>query len=110
MIACLPFSGQLLSSLHSAPTVGWLGILYLGAVPTAIGFSTWAYALARMPTGQLAISTYIVPPLVIVLGLIVFDVVPPVLGIAGGLVCLAGVALSRRRKLSVATLSRQNCQ
>jgi drug/metabolite transporter (DMT)-like permease len=97
MIACLPFSGQLLSALHSAPTIGWLDILYLGAVPTAVGFSTWAYALARMPTGQLAISTYVVPPLVIILGLIVFGVVPPVLAIAGGAVCLVGVALSRRR-------------
>jgi drug/metabolite transporter (DMT)-like permease len=97
MIACLPFSGQLITGLLTAPTVGWLGILYLGAIPTSLAFSTWAYALYRMPAGQLGISTYIVPPLAIILGLIVFGVVPPVLAIVGGAICLVGVALSRRR-------------
>jgi drug/metabolite transporter (DMT)-like permease len=97
MIACLPFSGQLVTGLQSAPIGGWLGILYLGAIPTSLAFSTWAYALYRMPAGQLGISTYIVPPLAIVLGLIVFGVVPAWLAIVGGAICLVGVALSRRR-------------
>lgn len=97
MIACVPFSGQLVSGLSSAPLAGWLGVLYLGAVPTALAFSTWAYALSRMPAGQLGISTYIVPPLAIILGLIVFGVVPAWLAIIGGAICLVGVALSRRR-------------
>jgi drug/metabolite transporter (DMT)-like permease len=97
MIACLPFSGQLLAGLHSAPVGGWLGILYLGAIPTSLAFSTWAYALSRMPAGQLGISTYIVPPLAILLGLLVFGVVPAWLAIVGGAICLVGVALSRRR-------------
>ncbi len=72
-------------------------MVYLGAVPTALAFSTWAYALARMPAGQLGISTYVVPPLAIVLGFIVFAEVPAPLAIAGGAICLVGVALSRRR-------------
>jgi drug/metabolite transporter (DMT)-like permease len=97
MIACLPFTGQLLDGLHSAPVSGWLGILYLGAIPTSLAFSTWAYALSRMPAGQLGISTYIVPPLAIVLSLIVFGIVPAWLAIVGGAICLVGVALSRRR-------------
>jgi drug/metabolite transporter (DMT)-like permease len=86
-----------------APLAGWLGILYLGAIPTAVAFSTWAYALSRMPAGQLGISTYIVPPLAIVLGLIVFGEVPPVLAIVGGAICLVGVALSRRKSRVRAT-------
>jgi drug/metabolite transporter (DMT)-like permease len=97
MLACLPFSGQLVAQLASAPTGGWLGMVYLGAIPTALAFSTWAYALSRMPAGQLGISTYLVPPLVVIAGLIVFGVVPPVLAIVGGVICLVGVALSRRR-------------
>ena len=101
MIACLPFSGQLLAGLQSAPTSGWLGILYLGAVPTSLAFSTWAFALSRMPAGQLGVSTYIVPALAILLGLLVFGVVPPILAIVGGVICLVGVALSRRRSRPV---------
>jgi len=66
-------------------------------VPTALAFSTWAYALSRMPAGQLGVTTYVVPPLVIIFGFLIFGEVPAVLAIAGGVVCLVGVALSRRR-------------
>jgi len=97
MIACLPFSGALITALHTAPVWGWLGVLYLGAIPTSLAFSTWAYALYRMPAGQLGVSTYVVPPLAIVMSLIFFGVIPPLLAIVGGALCLVGVALGRRR-------------
>lgn len=97
MVACLPFSGQLASSLAASPVAAVLGVVYLGIVPTALGFSTWAYALQRTPAGRLSISTYIVPPLAIVMGLLVFGEIPVPLAIVGGVVCLAGVAVSRRR-------------
>jgi drug/metabolite transporter (DMT)-like permease len=96
-VACLPFAGELAHGVTTAPLSAILGVVYLGAVPTALAFSTWAYALARMPAGQLGISTYVVPPLAIVLGFIVFAEVPAPLAIAGGAICLAGVALSRKR-------------
>ena len=72
-------------------------MVYLGVVPTALAFSTWAYALSRMDAGRLGVTTYLVPPLVIVLGWLLLDEVPPALALVGGAVCLAGVALSRRR-------------
>jgi drug/metabolite transporter (DMT)-like permease len=56
-----------------------------------------------MPAGQLGVSTYVVPPLAIVLGLIVFGEVPPALAIVGGAICLVGVAVSRRKSRRVAT-------
>lgn len=97
LIACLPFTGQLVGELSAAPTASWLGIVYLGVVPTALAFTTWGFALGRMPAGQLGVTTYIVPPLAIVMGLIFFGEVPPMLAIAGGVLSLVGVALSRRR-------------
>lgn len=96
-IACTPFAGQLAGSLATAPVGAWLGILYLGVVPTALAFTTWGYALGRMPAGQLGVTTYIVPPLAIIMGLIFFGEVPAPIAIAGGVVCLTGVALSRRK-------------
>lgn len=96
LLVCLPFAGQLASSLATAPAPAVLGVVYLGIVPTALGFSTWAYALQRTTAGRLSISTYIVPPIAIVLGLVVFGEVPPWLAVVGGVVCLSGVALSRR--------------
>jgi drug/metabolite transporter (DMT)-like permease len=97
LVACLPFTGELIRDVADAPPEGILGMLYLGAIPTALAFSTWAYALSRMPAGQLGVSTYIVPPLAIVMGVLVFQEVPAVLAVVGGAVCLVGVALSRRR-------------
>ncbi len=97
MIACLPFAGELVRDLQAAPPSAITGAIYLGAVPTALAFSTWAYALSRMPAGRLGVTTYIVPPLAILLGFLIFSEVPAVLAIVGGLICLVGVALSRRR-------------
>ena len=97
MVACLPFAGSLVSDIQSAPLQSLLGVIYLGAIPTALAFSTWAYALSRMPAGQLGVSTYLVPPLAIVFGVIAFAEVPVPLAIAGGVLCLVGVALSRRK-------------
>lgn len=100
MVVCLPFAGDLISGLATAPPQGILGMLYLGAIPTALAFSTWAYALSRMPAGQLGVSTYIVPPLAVIMGVIAFREVPAVLAVVGGAVCLVGVALSRRRSVN----------
>jgi drug/metabolite transporter (DMT)-like permease len=94
---CLPWAGLLLDELGRAPTGSIAGMVYLGVVPTALAFSTWAYALSRMDAGKLGVTTYVVPPLVILMGWLLLDEVPPALALVGGAVCLAGVALSRRR-------------
>jgi drug/metabolite transporter (DMT)-like permease len=96
-LCCLPWSGALADELGRAPAASIAGMVYLGVVPTALAFSTWAYALTRMDAGKLGVTTYLVPPLVIVLGWLLLDEVPPALALVGGAVCLAGVALSRRR-------------
>jgi drug/metabolite transporter (DMT)-like permease len=96
-LCCLPWSGTLVGQLGHAPVGSILGMVYLGAVPTALAFSTWAYALSRMDAGTLGVTTYLVPPLVIGLGWLLLDEVPPALALVGGGVCLVGVALSRRR-------------
>jgi drug/metabolite transporter (DMT)-like permease len=96
-LCCLPWAGALAGELGRAPAGSIVGMVYLGAVPTALAFSTWAYALTRMDAGKLGVTTYVVPPLVIVLGWLLLDEVPPALALVGGAVSLAGVALSRRR-------------
>jgi drug/metabolite transporter (DMT)-like permease len=95
-LCCLPWAGALVRDLGTAPAGSIAGMVYLGVVPTALAFSTWAYALTRMDAGRLGVTTYLVPPLVILLGWLLLDEVPPALAVVGGAVCLAGVALSRR--------------
>ena len=96
-ITCLPFTGDLIAELQEAPTVAIVGVVYLGAVPTALAFSTWAYALSRMPAGRLGVTTYVVPAIVVALGFLFFQEIPTLLAIIGGVVCLVGVAVSRRK-------------
>ncbi len=96
-IACLPFLGSLIHDVRAAPAGAILGAVYLGAVPTALAFSMWAFALSKMPAGQLGVTTYIVPAIVVLLGFVAFREVPAPLAIAGGAVCLLGVGLSRKR-------------
>jgi drug/metabolite transporter (DMT)-like permease len=96
-IACLPFAGSLVTEVQDAPVAAILGMVYLGAVPTALAFSTWAYALSRMPAGQLGVTTYVVPTIVVIAGVIAFQEIPGILAIIGGVICLIGVAVSRRR-------------
>jgi drug/metabolite transporter (DMT)-like permease len=95
-IACLPFSSELIEGVLDAPDSAVIGVLYLGAVPTALAFSTWAYALARMPAGELGVTTYVVPALVVLFGWLLLAEIPVPLAIIGGVVCLLGVAVSRK--------------
>ena len=96
-LACLPFAGRLVAELRVAPASVWWSVLYLGLVPTALAFSTWAYALSRSNAGRLGVTTYAVPPLAIGLGWLLLGEVPLPLALVGGALSLAGVALSRRR-------------
>jgi drug/metabolite transporter (DMT)-like permease len=96
-LCCLPWAGSLAAELGQAPPGSVAGLVYLGAVPTALAFSTWAYALARTGAGRLGVTTYLVPPLVVLLGWLLLGEVPPAVAVGGGVICLAGVALSRGR-------------
>jgi drug/metabolite transporter (DMT)-like permease len=96
-VCCLPFAGQLVSELQAAPLPATLGLVYLGVFPTAIAFTTWAYALSLIDAGKLAATTYLVPGTTIVISWLVLGEVPTFWGLAGGAVCLVGVGLTRRR-------------
>jgi len=95
-LACLPFAPTLLGELGQADAsaVGWA--VYLGVFPTAVAFTTWAYALARTTAGRMGATTYLVPPLTVLMGWMILGEIPPVLALLGGALCLAGVAVSRR--------------
>lgn len=96
-LCCLPFAGQLVSELQAAPPAATWGLAYLGIFPTAIAFTTWAYALSLVDAGKLAATTYLVPGTTILISWLLLGEVPAFLGLVGGLVCLVGVALTRRR-------------
>ena len=94
-IACLPFAPGLVAELGDAPAGAAAWTVYLGLFPTAIGFTTWAYALKRTSAGKMGATTYLVPPIAVVLGWAILGETPPALALAGGLLCLVGVAVTR---------------
>ena len=96
-LACLPFAGQLVADLSTAPDLSIVGVVYLGLVPTALAFSTWAYALRHTTAGKLGVTTFAVPPITIFLGWLLLGEVPPVLAIVGGALSLVGVAIARTK-------------
>ncbi|MER5788196.1 DMT family transporter [Streptomyces sp. NPDC001980] len=96
-VLCLPFSGQLVGETADAPLSATLNMLYLGVFPLALAFTTWAYALARTTASRMGATTYAVPALVVLMSWLALGEVPGVLTLAGGVLCLAGVAVSRSR-------------
>lgn len=95
-IACLPYAPTLVSELRtaSAGTIWW--VIYLGAFPTALGFTTWAFALRRTTAGRMGVTVYAVPVVAIGLAWLLLGETPALLALVGGALCLAGVAISRR--------------
>ncbi|WP_327638711.1 DMT family transporter [Kribbella sp. NBC_00482] len=100
-VACLPFGPALVREVRPS-TIWW--VVFLGAFPTAIAFTTWAYALARTTAGRMGATTYLVPPITIFLGWLLLGERPAPLAYAGGLLCLIGVAVSRYRRRAVAAM------
>lgn len=96
-VACLPWAGGLVDALGSAPAPTVAGMVYLGLVPTALAFGTWAYALSRTDAGRLGIITYLVPTLTVLMAWPLLGELPPAAALLGGVLALTGVALSRWR-------------
>ncbi|KUL41017.1 DMT family transporter [Streptomyces regalis] len=99
-VACLPFSGQLIHDAADASVSATLNLVYLGVFSLALAFTTWAYALARTTASRMGATTYAVPALVVLMSWLALGEVPGLLTLAGGALCLAGVAVSRSRTRS----------
>jgi drug/metabolite transporter (DMT)-like permease len=97
VVTCLPYVPSLIDQAGQAGTAALAWTVYLGLFPTAIGFVTWAYALSHTTAGRMGSTTYLVPPVALLLGWVMLGEVPPLLAVPGGILCLGGVAIARRR-------------
>jgi drug/metabolite transporter (DMT)-like permease len=95
-VVCLPWSGELVTTMGDASpdTLWW--ILYLGVFPSAVAFTTWAFALSHADAGKFAQSTFLVPFITALMAWLLLDEVPPLLSFVGGALCISGVLLARR--------------
>jgi drug/metabolite transporter (DMT)-like permease len=99
-VVCLPWIGDLGDVIRDGSTGTLLWIAYLGVFPTAIAFSTWAFALRHTDAGKQALTTFLVPAIATVMAWVLLDEVPPALAFAGGALCVVGVLVTRRKPRS----------
>jgi drug/metabolite transporter (DMT)-like permease len=95
-VVVLPFAAGVPGEIAegSAADLGWL--IYLGLFPTALAFTTWAFALSHLPANMMGVSTYLVPPITVAIAWVLLSETPPALAYVGGALCLVGVWLARR--------------
>lgn len=92
----LPFAPALVDEIGDARGSSLAWAAYLGAFPTALAFTTWAFALARSDAGRLGTMTYLVPPVSILMSWALLGETPTGLALVGGVLCLTGVVVARR--------------
>ena len=96
LVVCLPFAAAFADEVGDADASSVAWMVYLGVFPTAIGFLTWAYALSRTTAGRMGATTYLVPPIAILVGWALLGESPEAFAFLGGALCLGGVVITRR--------------
>lgn len=106
-VLTLPFVPVDLGFLTAQPTA-WLAGVYLGLVPSALGFILWAYAVSKMPIAVSTSLLYLIPPVAVLIAWVWLGELPELPELLGGVVVIAGVLFvsqARRRAQKAAARS-----
>lgn len=95
------------SQITEAAAGAWVSGIYLGLLPSALGFVLWAYAVGRLPVARSTSLLYLVPPVATLIAWAWLDELPLPAEIAGGAVVVAGVAIISRGPTIVQTWRRR---
>lgn len=93
---CVPFAGDLPGIVADGGAPLWW-MVYLGIFPTAVAFTTWAFALTHTDAGALSLTTFLVPLIATSIAWVTIDEVPPSLTFVGGALAIVGVLMTRRK-------------
>jgi len=92
----LVFLPRLLVQMRTAPTPTTLAVIYLGVLPAALGYFTWAYVLSRMPASMAATIMYLVGPLSFVIAWLWLGEAPAAMAMVGTILVICGVVVVNR--------------
>jgi drug/metabolite transporter (DMT)-like permease len=95
LIFTTPFLPGLVSGARRAPPHPIEAVIFLAIVSSAVGFVTWAYVQQHLPVAAAVNTLYLVPFTAIGIGWIVLRESTHTLAIAGGMIALTGVGLTR---------------
>jgi drug/metabolite transporter (DMT)-like permease len=93
-ICLLPFLPSLLHTMQTATATHHAIVLYLGILPGAVSFLAWSYLLSQLTVSKATPLLYLVPVLSLVIAWFAIGEEPAILSVIGGLIAIAGVALS----------------
>lgn len=89
----LPFAPAALGAIGTAPFEASLSVLLLGLLPSAVGFVTWGYAVARYTVAVATAALYLVPVVALAVAFAWLGERPAAVEMVGGLISIGGVAL-----------------
>jgi drug/metabolite transporter (DMT)-like permease len=89
----LPWGWQHLSTASAS---AWASALYLGLIPSALGFVLWGYAVANLPVATSTSLLYLVPAFAVLIAFAWLGESPRATELLGGAVVIAGVVLVGR--------------
>jgi drug/metabolite transporter (DMT)-like permease len=93
-LGLVPFALRLPAELPAISPAQACSLLYLGVLPTIVGYLCWSWALARAPASRVSNLLYLLPVSGCAIAWIWLGELPSGSALAGGLIVLAGVALA----------------
>ncbi|MFI9045379.1 DMT family transporter [Streptomyces sp. NPDC053427] len=93
----LPLAPHTARTIAAAPVDALVPAVYLGLLPSALGFVIWGYAVARLPLATSTGALYLVAPVALLVAFGWLNEVPHPTELAGGAVTVLGVVLLNRR-------------
>jgi drug/metabolite transporter (DMT)-like permease len=103
----LPFLPGLVGNVARASLSATLAAVYLGVVPGALGYVTYAFVLKHLPAAKAGSALYAVPPLAVIMAWIALGDRPTAATLLSGAIVLAGVGwanVSNGKKAKAAKL------
>jgi len=93
----IPFGLDLPAKLAHVPGPQLLTALYLGVVPTVVGYLCWSFALSRAPASRVTSFLYLQPLFACAIAWVWLKEIPTWLTVVGGTLAIVGVVLATTR-------------
>ncbi len=86
----------LVHQMAAAPASATWSAVYLGVVPSAIGYFTWSFAVARTTIARSTVALYLVPVAALAVSWVWLGEGTAPVAVLGGCLAIVGVAVTRR--------------